>query len=126
MDFNQESNVNSYNEPIGDELIEQLDALREITKLGPIAYVKVLKARKDAEVLRDFYIKSEPNDIIEVDYSSANDLEYSLRKRALERKVERDWLDYLATENDGYGLSEYADDVLKEHMKSKKQQVRGK
>ena len=37
---------------------EELEALRELTKLNPIAYAKVLKARKEAEILRDLYMKS--------------------------------------------------------------------
>lgn len=100
---------------------EELEALRELTKLNPIAYAKVLKARKEAEILRDLYMKSEPNDVIGVDYSTADELEYSLRMRALERASEKSWRKYIEVEHDGYGLNQYANDVLTNHIKSKRQ-----
>ena len=101
--------------------------LREITRLNPLAYAKVLRARKTAEELRNLYIKSEPNDIIGVDYSTANDLEYSERMRALERSLEKSWREYLSVENDGYGLSEFAAQVLRDEIlrrKNEQQQER--
>lgn len=103
--------------------IDQLLALREITKLNPIAYAKVLKARNDAEQLRNLYIQYEPNDIIGVDYSTANELEYSLRMQALERSVEKDWIKYIEKENDGFGLADYAYDVLQLYIRNKNQKA---
>jgi len=98
-----------------------LDALRHMVRLNPIAYAKEQKARKQAEKLRDLYIKYEPNDIIGVDYSIANNLEYVLRKQALERLVEKTWRNYVAIENDDYGLSQYADDCIKHFIENQKQ-----
>ena len=102
------------------KFITNLKALREMTRLDPIAYVKVLRARREAENLRDVYARYEPSDKVAVDYSDANDLEYMLRKRSLERSVQSDWLDYLRVEHDGYGLSEFADDCIRTHIAQKK------
>ena len=100
---------------------ERLEALREITKLNPVAYAKVVKARHDADKFRDLYMKYEPNDQIGVDYTIANELEYELRFRALENGVEKQWKQYLGVEDDGYGLEDWAEDVLSEHMKNNEQ-----
>ncbi len=103
---------------------EQLEILREETKLNPIDYLKVLKERKAAEQSRDVYIKYEPNDIIGTDYSKANALEYNLRMRALENMLEPSWRDYLRVENDGYGLSDYARSYLNQQLAAKNQEQR--
>lgn len=107
------------NEPVYDEraFMEELTTLRDMTKLNPIEYFKVYRARKQAEQLRDVYIKYEPNDVIGTDYSVANDLEYGFRMDALCRSVEEDWKKYISIENDGYGLFEYANDVLQQRIK---------
>ncbi len=100
----------------------ELDALRDMVKLNPFDYFRVQRARRQAEKFRDLYIKENPSDIIGVDYTIADDLEHSLRFRALERRVEKSWRDYLKVERDGYGLNDYARDVLNEFMKSKDNQ----
>lgn len=91
-----------------------LEFLRENTKLGPIASLKVQKARKDAYEYRDLYMKYEPNDLIEVDFSTADELEYQLRFKAWEKSLERNWKQY----GDGLGLSEFAEIVLQQHLAS--------
>ena len=97
-----------------------LEALREITTLGPIAKLKLERARKSAERYTDLYRKLNPSDEIGVDYSEANDFEFQLRKEALERKLEREWSKYLEVENDGIGLEEYAMGYLEEYLNNKK------
>ena len=99
-----------------DFTMERLEALRDMTTLNPIASIKVLKARKDAEKMSDLYNKYEPNDHIGTDYSTANNLEYSLRMEALERKLENSWQAYLAIEKDGFGLIDFAEETLNQHI----------
>ena len=65
-----------------------LEALRELVKLNPVDYIRVKRARMQAESFRDLYIRENPSDIIGVDYSIADDLEYQLRLAAYERICE--------------------------------------
>lgn len=104
-----------------EEQTNRLESLREITRLNPIDFFRVQQARRQAEKFRELYIKENPSDIIGVDYSVADDLEYSLRFRQLERNVEKSWKSYLGLENDGYGLAQYAEDFLLQHMNEKGQ-----
>ena len=103
---------------------EELEALRELTKLNPIAYAKVMKARKEAELYRDLYVKYHPNAPIEVDYSTADELEFSLRMNALERIAEKGWKKYIEVEKDGYGLNQYTNDLITQHINSKQSKSR--
>ena len=101
---------------IGFSQGERLEALRELVKLNPVDYIRVKKARMQAEAFRDLYIRENPSDIIGVDYSIADDLEYQLRLAAYERICEPGWRAYLNMEHDGYGLREYAVDGLKQYL----------
>ena len=98
---------------------DMLMALREFVKLNPLDYVRVKRARKQAEAFRELYIRENPSDIIGVDYSVADDLEYQLRLAALERSLEKEWRAYLAVEHDGYGLRDYTMDALEQYLQSK-------
>ena len=91
---------------------EVLEKLRELTNLGPIAKLKLQRARRSAEKFRDLYIKENPSDQIGVDYSTANDLEYELRMNSLRNSMAKSWKEYLDYENDGLGLEEYVSDYL--------------
>jgi hypothetical protein len=96
---------------------DKLMALRNMVKLNPIDFLKVKRACVQAEKFRDLYIKENPSDIIGVDYSIAEDLEYQLRLSTLERSMEREWRSYLDVEHDGLGLREYALGYLDQYMK---------
>ena len=106
------------------DINEELEVLREITKLNPISYMKVLKARKEAEIFRNLYVKYEPNDKIGVDYSTADALEHSLRKQALAHDLEKSWREYIRVENDGYGLMDCVDDTLRHYLNEKKEKTK--
>ncbi len=95
---------------------KKLDVLRQSTVLGPIDKAKVLLARRNAEKFREYYIKQNPSDIIEVDYSVADELELNLRFLVLERYLERSWKNYSNMENDGYSLIEYTEDYIKQQV----------
>ena len=103
---------------------KRLESLREMTTLNPFDYFRVKNARWQAERFRDIYISENQSDIIETDYSVADDLEYFLRFRQWERDVKSAWLKYLGLENDRYGLSEFAEDSLLKHMNEKGQSGR--
>lgn len=115
-----DNNIKEFDE----EQFNRLESLRKMTKLNLIDYFRVRRARKQAERLRDCYIKLNPSDIIEVDYSVANDLETSLRFGQLMRDVEKAWKRYSELEHDGCGLSEFAEGFLKQQMNEKGQSGR--
>ena len=96
---------------------EELEFLRNNTTLNPIDSAKVIIARRRADKIRDDYIKFNPTNIIEVDYSIADELEYQLRKNAWMKSCEKSWKEYIRIENDGYGLIEFAEDQLKRKIK---------
>ena len=85
---------------------ETLEMLRQYVGLGPIDSVKLRKARSLAE--KQGYLKESTGDIVAVDYSNADLLEYKLRLNALMRRAESSWKKYLSVEDDGIGLEEYA------------------
>ena len=96
-----------------------LESLREVTKLGPVAKLKVARERALAEKSRQSYIKQNPSDIIETDFTRANELESKLRFTSLENSMEKDWKGYEELEHDGLGLSEYAESYLTQYMEQK-------
>lgn len=99
---------------------EELDFLRKNTRLNPIAATKVLIARKQAEKYRDVYIRYNPTDIIEVDYSVADELEYELRKSVWMKLCEKAWKEYSKMENDDYGLIDFAETNMKRLIEEEK------
>lgn len=88
---------------------EKLEILRELTTLGPIARIKLLLACKEAEKNGEYD---------KVDY-----LEYSLRMESFRRIVEPVWKMYASIEHDGYGLMEFAESTLEQHIEKKKAKV---
>ena len=102
-----------------DEQKDKLETLREIEKLNPINFLRVAKARMEAEKLRELYIKENPSDIIETDFSVAEDLEYELLFNQLRRRVTKDWKDYIKLEQDGFGLDEYIEEVINSYKNNK-------
>ena len=98
-----------------------LDVLRKNTNLDLISEAKILLSKRRAEKQREIYIKQNPNDIIEVDYSDALELEYQLRKNAWVKSCEKAWMNYIKVENDGYGLFEYAEDNLERLIQEEKE-----
>lgn len=103
-----------------------LETLRELTKLGPVAKLKVAREQALAEKSRQSYIKQNPSDIIETDFTQANELEYALRINALANKLEKDWKGYEETEHDDFGLIDYTEYQLSEYMKEKYQEAKKK
>ena len=86
---------------------DELAYLRKATMLGPIAMVKIAKARKEAELLRKYFAEVE-HENIGLDYSTANELEYNYRRQALQRRIFKDWQQY----GDGLDFEEYTDMVI--------------
>jgi len=89
----------------------KLDFLRKNTILGPFAILKIDKLRKESEEFRKWYLKME-GELIDIDYSMADNLEYDLRFRVWENGLARDWMKY----GDGLGLSEFADLIMVQNM----------
>ncbi len=89
----------------------ELDFLRKNTKLGPNASLKIKKARIEAEKYRKWYYEIE-HELLETDYSLADELEYELRWRAWEKGCFKFWKKY----GDGLDLTEFAKSVLNDTM----------
>ena len=106
---NESTDINSFY----DERRERLESLRQLEKLNPINYIRVAKAKMDAEKLKELYIKQNPGDIIETDFSVAEDLEYELLFSQLRKSVMKEWKEYIDLEKDGFGLDEYTEEVIK-------------
>ena len=98
---------------------EVLEALREITKLGPVAQAKLSWSRKKDEKFTELYRRENPSDEIGVDYSNSDVLEYHLRMEALSKGLERSWASYINYEKDGLGLEEYVSDYLVTYLNNK-------
>ena len=91
---------------------ERLALLREISPLNPIDSIRVYKECKKAEKVREIMAANDSSHVYSVDYSFANMLEYQLRMKALTHKLTPAWKEYLALENDGYGLDEFVEDYI--------------
>ena len=82
---------------IGDDeqlYYKKLNYLRKTVTLKPSEYIKVAKARKSAMRLTELYNKHEKRDLIGVDYSVADQLEYELRMKTYERIMYKMWVSY--------------------------------
>ena len=90
---------------------EELTFLRGNTKLGPISLLKINKAKKNAELYRKYILETE-HELIEIDYSDADELEFELRLRSWENGLSRTWKQY----PDGLSLSEFAEMVMKQQI----------
>lgn len=95
---------------------ERLEALRELVKLNPIDYLRVSNACKQAEKLRELSVKYYPTESIDIDYSVANDLEYTLRLNTFIKKYQKLFYEYQKLENDGYGLEDFALDFIDRYI----------
>lgn len=85
-----------------------LNYLRNNTKLSPIDLLKIHKEEVIAKNNRDYYMKENPNDLIEIDYTASVQLEYILRLKAFEHSVEKLWLQH----GDGLDLSQFAMNII--------------
>jgi len=114
--YNYFGGIDTMNEKVNIEkkMVDHnvLNYLRENTNLNPIDLLKIKKEVIIAKKNRDFYNKNEPNDLIEIDYTIAEQLEYQFRLTAFERSVEKLWLEH----GDGLDLSEFAMNIIQQHI----------
>ena len=90
---------------------EELEFLRQNTKLGPISLLKIQNIKNQSEKYRKWYLKNE-RELLESDYSMADELEYELRTKAWENSLSRIW----KNNPDGQDLSEFAKMVMEQKM----------
>ena len=88
-----------------------LEYLRKNTILGPIARLKIEKAKLDAEKIRKYYLEVE-HELVELDTATADALEYTFRMNAMERKMTSLWTKY----GDGLGLTEFTEDKIRQDL----------
>ena len=86
---------------------DTLVLLRKNTKLSPIALIKISDERRNAVEFQQLFNKIE-NDQIEVDYSTAEQLEANLRFKVWKKNILSYWLKF----SNGRELDEYALDLL--------------
>lgn len=91
----------------------ELEFLRANTMLGPAAALKITKMKAESEQLRKAYFKAE-GELLESDYSLADEFEYEMRLRAWENKCASMWKKY----GDGLGLSEFAKEAMQQRMEA--------
>ena len=89
----------------------ELEFLRKNTMLGPVALLKIQNLRNNAKEFRNWYYKIE-GELLAVDYSEAEALEYRLRLKAWENKIMPVWQKY----GQGWGLTEFAEMVMEQQM----------
>ncbi len=92
-----------------------LNYLRKNTLLGPVAMFKIAKARREAELLRKYYAEVE-HEIIELDTSTADELEYNYRMQAMQKKMYKMWQQY----GDGLDLEEFVNVAIANNMENEK------
>ena len=93
---------------------EELEFLRQNTRLGPISMAKIQQIKSQIEKYRRWFLKNE-GELLESDYAPADLLEYELRLRAWERFWEKEW----QKNPDGLGLSEFSRMILEQKMNTK-------
>ena len=91
--------------------LNELNFLRQNTKLGPVAALKIQKMRSDVDAYRKWYFQKE-GELIEGEYSAADALEYELRLRAWENFWAREW----KKDPNGLSLSEFANMAMQQQM----------
>ena len=99
---------------------ELLEALRELTTLGPIAQIKIKKAHLLANKLAIKNKKANPYKKIDVDYSLINNLEIQLRMVELAKSLKNLWEKYTKVGEYTSGLSDYVSDYLNQYIDNKK------
>ena len=92
-----------------------LEYLRKQTILGPIATFKIASARKQAEIVRNFYLTAEHQDL-GIDTSLADELEYQYRYKAFQNRIYLDWLNY----GNDKKLDEYTDEIIMNNLDKSK------
>ena len=95
---------------------ERLKALRELVKLNPIDYLRVSNAIKQEDKVREINEKYNESDKIDMEFSVANDLEYTLRLNAFMKKYYEIFYAYQKSENDQYGLEDFALDFVDKYI----------
>ena len=93
---------------------EELEFLRQNTRLGPISMAKIQQIKSQIEKYRRWFLKNE-GELLESDYTPADLLEYELRLKAWERFWEKEW----KKNPDGLGLSEFSRMILEQKMNTK-------
>ena len=89
----------------------ELSFLRANTTLGPVAKIKITQLQAAAEKMRKLYLKAE-GELLESDYSIADEFEYEARLRVWENKCAALW----KKSGDGLGLSEFAQLMMEQQM----------
>ena len=97
---------------------ERLEALRKLVKLNPVDYIRVSNARKQAERVRELTTEYYPYDSIDVDYSVANDLEYTLRLNTFIKKYQKSFYEYQKLENENYCIEDFAIDLIDKYLQN--------
>jgi len=94
---------------------EELNFLREHTKLDIISKAKLLILKRNIEKYPIIYKRVDPNISLQVDYSEMELLEYNLRVNAWIKSCREDWILFLHT-GKGCNLRAYAREKLNEEM----------
>lgn len=90
---------------------ERLEFLRKNTMLGPIALLRIAKAKKDADRFRQWY-KEKEGELLEADYTIADQLEYEMRFNAYQNSVGPLW----SKHGDGLDLRDFTELVMDQAM----------
>ena len=90
---------------------ETLEFLRANTTLGPIALLKIIKLKREIDKAREWYFKLE-GELLEADYTAADELEYELRLRVWENICAQTWKQI----PDDIGLYDYSIAALEHGM----------
>ena len=90
---------------------DELEFLRAKTILSPVAKLKVLVARRDADNFRNWYLKNE-GELLESDYANADKIEYDLRFQNWKNKCASMWRQY----SDGLDLDEFSRMVIHDSL----------
>ncbi len=94
---------------------DKLEFLRKTTFLGPIAMFRIARAKKQADKFREWYRERE-GELLEADYSIADELEYEIRFNAYQNSMAKLWSQY----GDGLGLQEFAEMTMEQNMNNGK------
>ncbi len=94
---------------------EELEFLRENTKLDVISKIKLYKLRRNIEKFINLCRTSNLNYNLHIDYSELELLEYNLRVKIWIKSCREDWLLFVQAGN-GCNLRAYAREKLDEEM----------
>ena len=98
---------------------EKLEALRELTKLGPIAQIRMKKAYLIAKKEAIKNKQANLTKTVEIDYNLVNNLELQLRMVELAKSLTPLWKKYVAVGEYSSGLSDYINDYLNQYIDKK-------